>query len=578
MKRGPNRRKNIRFKKRRTNASLVADMHEAVLNGNLKKVKRILSRNKEIIDLQDAEGYAALHLAVQKEDFKMVEELIRQGAELNSYNYYGLLPIHIAFENEDIKELLLKNGAAYPHLFSELHTAASLGDVSTMRILLTRNNTLLHSLDMQGNTPLHSAVLNNQFEAVKMLVSHGAKLNIVNQAGYPPICGTNSEIKNYLLENGAEEYNDDYVPIDLAKTELHNAIVLDDLDKIDELVDENNESLNVANRAGETPLQLAITLKKYDTAVKLIKMGSRLDVVNIYGETPLHSAALAKNSVLVKKLLKYGAALEAEDNRNFRALHCAISTGDLDLVQLLMAYNPMLEGLGLQTNVVEMTKKHYKHTPMSRLFKQHIGLSKELLHKGENDFRQLLTMEMQVAKMKRKKILVILGETHGNYRIYQIEKVMLKVARELGILNVYAEATQEDNADSPLQLKAKENMGMKLIAVDTHPERDYSATVEDRNVYIAQEISTANENGVLVTGSDHLYGLLNDEESVINTKQYHVVPFNLSSIAKLPSDTKEQVFSHDASSVIQLNASGFSSHKKVIEKWNSSTRTSKLSY
>ncbi len=116
---------------------------------------------------------------------------------------------------------------------------------------------------------------------------------------------------------------------------------------------------------------------------------------------------------------------------------------------------------------------------------------------------------------------------------------------------------------------ARNKLGMKVVGVDNHPDRE-NATSDERNRMISQDISEINADGVLIVGSNHLYGLLNEEQSKIDLDKFHVVPFNLTCI--IPSHsrkiTKESLFASQSDSVIQIRFNTFTDCKRVSERWN----------
>jgi ankyrin repeat protein len=67
----------------------------------------------------------------------------------------------------------------------------------------------LDNADAQGNTPLHSAVLNDQRVVAKYLINRGASLDIRNNAGKSPLAiaieRKNHGIERILRQFGASE-------------------------------------------------------------------------------------------------------------------------------------------------------------------------------------------------------------------------------------------------------------------------------------------------------------------------------------------------------------------------------------
>jgi uncharacterized protein len=71
---------------------------------------------------------------------------------------------------------------------------------------------------------------------------------------------------------------------------------------------------NIANRKGETPLQIAVRLNYVDGVEELIKGGADVDIADAQGETPLMTAVHQRNVSLVRQLLADGADPDVNDN------------------------------------------------------------------------------------------------------------------------------------------------------------------------------------------------------------------------------------------------------------------------
>ncbi len=555
-------------------------LHEAALAGDVATIKRILKEDKRSLDSFDDTGNTALHLAVQEGHFGAVQELVLQGAEVNIYNYYGFLPLQVAFENNEIKQFLLQHGAYMPGPLTDLHLAAGAGDDSEIRRILQKERSQLQALDFLGQTPLRAAIIGGHSEAVKTLVAFGAKLNLVDAAGYPPIyyAAQYPQIEKWLISKGATPCDSDFIPIDLGRTELHDAVGEGDVRKIRKLLKQDLSLVNAVDREARTPLHLALLLQENEAAIELINSGADLNLQDAQGMTPLHQAVLNGDILIAGALLKRGADVNVRDYSGDSATEMAVRSENQDMVNLLLSFKPKLDtNYSSQQNIVEIAKQAMKHTPLSKDLKKQIEVPKKILYSIEEIFRKQLLNELTVAKQSNKKVLIMLGEIHGDFKIYQVEKMMIRVARELGFSTLFVEAPLEF-AEVPIEIKAREKYGMELVPVDTHPDKE-KVSVQERNKYISKEISAKNKEGLLITGSDHLYGLLADRKTAIDSNQFHIIPFNLSSLIERQLDTDEARFSSDKSCVIQVVESAvcFSPIKPVIDRWNKSSKAAQSS-
>lgn len=141
-----------------TKSNRISDFSDAVVYGDLDRVKELASEDKSIINSQDEYGFSALHNVMCEEQPETTEYIIENGADVNLANEDGVTPIHLACSVRNA-EILLDNGA----------------DIN----LKSRN----------GNTPLHTLVSDGEerFEVIKFLISRGAEKSLTNNSGKTPL-------------------------------------------------------------------------------------------------------------------------------------------------------------------------------------------------------------------------------------------------------------------------------------------------------------------------------------------------------------------------------------------------------
>ena len=105
------------------------------------------------------------------------------------------------------------------------------------RILNTDSHGLeLDSPNHVGITPLHHSVLNNNLDAVKMLVGFGADVNVPDVNGFTPLhtasaCGY-LQVASFLLLFGADVFTvtqEGDLPLDVAKDSTMSQLLLDNM-------------------------------------------------------------------------------------------------------------------------------------------------------------------------------------------------------------------------------------------------------------------------------------------------------------------------------------------------------------
>jgi ankyrin repeat protein len=163
-------------------ASFLADktvaltIFEAAATGKTNHILRLLARDPQLVNAYAEDGFQALGLACFFGHYDVVEYLVRAGAPVNSASRNGLkaAPIQSAAAagHEKIVELLLKHGAD-PNSreqagYTPLHAAAQNGDQDMIRTLLYGGADLTARSE-DGKTPLDLAQEAGHTEAAQLL-------------------------------------------------------------------------------------------------------------------------------------------------------------------------------------------------------------------------------------------------------------------------------------------------------------------------------------------------------------------------------------------------------------------------
>lgn len=195
-------------------------LYEAVNNDDLAQVKKLLERGADPNKVIG--GESLLHIAVNKGD-KSVEKvklLIEYGANINQKNKYNQTPLYNSFlyntKKTKLIKLLLENGAN-PNIKDNINGDSPLlsasmngtNDIDELKLLLEYGADPNIQQDRLKITPLHLAIGNYLhdrnifcFECIKLLIDHGADINIKDFYGRKPL----DIIDNKELRDSIEEY------------------------------------------------------------------------------------------------------------------------------------------------------------------------------------------------------------------------------------------------------------------------------------------------------------------------------------------------------------------------------------
>jgi ankyrin repeat protein len=181
----------------------------------------------------------------------------------------------------------------------EIHRAAGDGRLELVQTLLKDDAGLVFVRDVNGYTPLFSAVVYGRMDVTWFLLSNNAEVNVRDNFGN--------------------------TPLQLAPSR-----------EIAELLATHKADVNSRNAAGYTPFLNAAASGRTAVMELLLAHGAELNTKSVYGWTPLHQAACGHIDT-VKFLLSKGVDVNGKDNKGRTALHVAAFCSKKEMVELLLA-------------------------------------------------------------------------------------------------------------------------------------------------------------------------------------------------------------------------------------------------
>lgn len=295
----------------------------AAIGGNLELVKFFAGKGLPL-DSKTPQGHTALHSAASYGRTDIVKYLIEHGADIKAETEEGSQPLQWAVgrNSYDAAAYLISKGAEVSHKdndgFSALHDAAGRGTIRVVQLLLD-NGADINSVSTNGWTPLTSAAWAvNAAEVGRYLIQHGADVN-PDPCREVKICtcGPNfftplhnacqmekSDLAKILVENGAK--------LNLLNSEgkppLYYAIKSGDTGLVTYLLD-HGAFLNVRDAGlGGTELHMAATLGYGEIASTLIDRGAMMDIKDNSGKTPVDCALYYGQDRIAYRMLAAGAS------------------------------------------------------------------------------------------------------------------------------------------------------------------------------------------------------------------------------------------------------------------------------
>ena len=197
-------------------------LHAAVASGKRRKVKKLLRKNKKLVNRSSRDGWTPLHVAVglsgenrDKVD-KILKTLLGAGADRNARNKDGWTPMHVAAalhhdHTASIMQTLATKSEKYVvDCFPDardgkgrtaLHIAAAKNKYPEVITTLCNNGYDVNAQDGAGNTPLHKAAAKTKNpKIVKLLLVRGANPWLRNGKGQLPrdLAEQNKKLRNIL--------------------------------------------------------------------------------------------------------------------------------------------------------------------------------------------------------------------------------------------------------------------------------------------------------------------------------------------------------------------------------------------
>jgi ankyrin repeat protein len=292
----------------------VPPLVRAASTGNLDLVEGLLDRGADVNNAGHSYPENALQMAVRNGHSDVVRALLARNAAVDP-----LRPVSgeqetfltSAVSNPEILVQLLlqkpllevKNGWGKTPLFE----AVKLGQYEAVVILLNHGADIEAVHDPSGETPIHLAASRGSFDVFRLLVHKGANMTKIDNEGksilYKVAQSTCGEIISFFLDQCTQIDTGVYE----MQTMLHIATNCDHTDIMIQLL-RRNAKINAKDRYGQTPLHIAAQEGHHKALRLLLDFGADVNARDMGGETPLFSAIRSGwSEYMIRELLVRGA-------------------------------------------------------------------------------------------------------------------------------------------------------------------------------------------------------------------------------------------------------------------------------
>ncbi|MBX9830357.1 ankyrin repeat domain-containing protein [Candidatus Babeliales bacterium] len=371
-------------------------LHLAVSYGSIEKVNRLLTKDKDLLEMKNNEDETPLFLVLERGAFEFVNALLKFGANINLQDGDGLTLLHkaaVRLNGQLISSLLLYG--ADISLVGTLYEQDMISGASTSAVLVSGTpkqfaeaaaadwgknmSTLLDANQLQAKSEEHQKI-NALFEEVEVfdaslnkndcdalgaklcefvkqdpphkifierLIAFGANVNFKDTTGNAPLHSAawwgHGDIVGRLLEAGADaglQNGAGETPLVIAKN-------MNRLDVISVLtMPASKELLRVLANSGASPTKAAIE--------KLLDDGADSNFADVFNRTPLHYACAGNVDLeIVQLLLDRGASIGAVDKDMLTPLHVAAGFGTKEKVEALLKAGSDVKAVNLACQTPE---------------------------------------------------------------------------------------------------------------------------------------------------------------------------------------------------------------------------------
>eukprot|EP01112_Ceratiomyxa_fruticulosa_P011415 TRINITY_DN3095_c0_g1_i1.p1 TRINITY_DN3095_c0_g1~~TRINITY_DN3095_c0_g1_i1.p1 ORF type:complete len:883 (+),score=188.59 TRINITY_DN3095_c0_g1_i1:158-2806(+) len=325
-----------------------------------------------LVKMQQEQPQPQPQLEPLENEKKEMDEVI-EGADLNAPTVVSV-PLSI---DEEISEAIKKLSLPPQEDWTILHNVSFGKDLSRYLPYLVKEKGLdINQKNERGETPLHIAILKENFETIQTLLDLGASLQLNTNQGNSPLyiaCERgNLQIVKELITRGADMHGHKYQQH--YQTPLMIAVIRNHIHIVKYLLDNGCEDLEYGDKNYCTPLFIASQNGLIEMMETLIQYGANVDARNTNDSSPIFGAVGKNQMEAVKTLLKHKADINLTNNRYYNALFIAVN----------FAYFEMIEFL-IDAGIDMECRDGSNYTPlMSASYANHVKIVKILVEKGAN--------------------------------------------------------------------------------------------------------------------------------------------------------------------------------------------------
>ncbi|KAJ8386825.1 hypothetical protein AAFF_G00166200 [Aldrovandia affinis] len=317
-------------------------------------VERLLEMGVSLSE-RTKDGRTALHVAAGHSKDEIVRLLARRADPNAPGGAKEQLPLHFAASRptgaHNAVQTLLKFSSKEARLMQDrdgcipLFLAVEGGNVGIVKELLGALTELQLSTQGKGtgDTALHICCRGKDTEIAKLLVEHGANVDVQNGEGQTPLHVAAWEGDALMLKFLYQCKANPNIVDKLDRSPLHIAAERGHTNVVEVLTEKFKSNVLARTKDGSTLMHIASQCGHPDTALAFLKRGVPLHMPNKSGAVCLHAAAKRGHTAVVKALLQKGAHVDATTKDRLTALHVAVQSCKPLVVQTLLGFGAQVQ-------------------------------------------------------------------------------------------------------------------------------------------------------------------------------------------------------------------------------------------
>jgi ankyrin repeat protein len=281
----------------------------------------------------------------QQKALLITKKLLELGANFNIPNHEGYLPfLYVCLTKQKYlarkleKLLLLDIATIEPTGLQGALCAIALEDDVLLTKILQSKGGVTDLYDNIGNTLVHTAIIYNNNNALKILLEFGANVNTHNFTSAAPLAVAVSIDRPDAVKILANHPNTDLniLSLDQQVTALYLAAQDGKEAMVEEFI-KQKAKLDIARAdTGLTPLHVSMYQSHKNISVILIKAGADVHVKDLQGRNAILWSLNLKDTSIMQLLIDHGAKLDSTDNAGNPLLFAATKLNIPDIVSFLV--------------------------------------------------------------------------------------------------------------------------------------------------------------------------------------------------------------------------------------------------